>query len=283
MRKVVTLSRSLVGLVLLGGVSLPGWSIDGTILIDQNKAFAGNVTPGDAPGFPVTISQPGSYKLSGNLTVPDANTTAIDITASFVTLDLNGFAISGPASCTYSAAVGVVCTNSGSGIGVKAGAVDANGLVTGPDGTSVRNGSVRGMGGHGILLNNGIVDNVQAWSNGKDGIISFNKSMVTRSLAILNGRTGILANQGVVNGNTAMSNGNSGIAGNGIVVTQNSAIQNWWWGLELLGDSGYFGNVLSVNNYDPSTSTWGAQVVGGQSLGKNACDPGPGGGATPCP
>jgi len=57
-------------------------AVDGVIPINQVRALAGNTTPGDAPGFPVTISQPGSYRLTGNLTVPDANTTAICLTSS---------------------------------------------------------------------------------------------------------------------------------------------------------------------------------------------------------
>src|SRR3954463_6674651 len=69
------------------------------VLIDQNRAIAGNVTPGDDPGFPVTISKPGSYRLAGNLTVPGADTSAIVITADAVTLDLNGFSIAGPLLC----------------------------------------------------------------------------------------------------------------------------------------------------------------------------------------
>ncbi len=32
--------------------------------------MAGAVTPGDTPGFPVTISLPASYRLAGNLTLP---------------------------------------------------------------------------------------------------------------------------------------------------------------------------------------------------------------------
>jgi hypothetical protein len=46
------------------------FAVDGVVLIDQTRALAGNVTPGDAPGFPVTLSLPGSYRLSGNLTAP---------------------------------------------------------------------------------------------------------------------------------------------------------------------------------------------------------------------
>ena len=76
---------------LLATMSSSLYAVDGVVLIDQNHALAGNITPGDTPGFPVTISQPGSYKLSSNLTVPDADTTAIQITSNNVTLDLNGF------------------------------------------------------------------------------------------------------------------------------------------------------------------------------------------------
>jgi hypothetical protein len=56
--------------------------------------LAGNVTPGDAPGFPVTITQPGSYRLSSNLTAPPA-ANGIEITVSNVTIDLNGFTVLG--------------------------------------------------------------------------------------------------------------------------------------------------------------------------------------------
>ena len=57
--------------VLCTLVSSVALAVDGVILIDQNRALAGNVTPGDTPGLPVSITQPGSYKLSGNLTLPN--------------------------------------------------------------------------------------------------------------------------------------------------------------------------------------------------------------------
>lgn len=70
------------------------FAVDGQILINQSTVMA-------AGGFPYVISQPGSYKLSGNLSVP-AGHDAIDINASNVTLDLNGFNISAEAfSKTY--------------------------------------------------------------------------------------------------------------------------------------------------------------------------------------
>ena len=49
-------------------------AVDGVVEINQAKALAGGVTAGDTAGFPATISQSGSYRLTGNLTVPDADT-----------------------------------------------------------------------------------------------------------------------------------------------------------------------------------------------------------------
>lgn len=79
---------------LLTLFSSAAMAVDGVVLIDQNKALAGAVTPGDAPGFPITISQPGSYRLSSNLVLP-AGATAISIAVNNVTIDLNGFSIIG--------------------------------------------------------------------------------------------------------------------------------------------------------------------------------------------
>jgi len=91
-------SRVSWGIVLLGltgmfVVSQPGYAVAAVIRIDQASAKAGDVTPGDAPGFPVTITRPGSYRLTSNLRSPSA--VAIQIDADGVTLDLNGFAIIG--------------------------------------------------------------------------------------------------------------------------------------------------------------------------------------------
>ena len=73
--------RRFVGLAFAGLLAAgPAAAVDGLILIDQNKALAGNVTPGDTAGFPVSITRSGSYRLTSDLIVPDADTTAIDVT-----------------------------------------------------------------------------------------------------------------------------------------------------------------------------------------------------------
>ena len=70
------------------------------VIITQDTALAGNVTPDDEPGFPVELSLPGSYKLGSNLTVdrgpnPIVTAQAVLVDAANVTLDLNGFSIIG--------------------------------------------------------------------------------------------------------------------------------------------------------------------------------------------
>jgi hypothetical protein len=133
----IQMKRTCLFSVLIGLAALPqAFAVDGVILISQTTALLGNVTPGDTPGFPVTISQPGSYRLSSNLTVPDANTTAIQVTSTNVTIDLNGFSIIGPVVCTGEPVTS--CNPSGaSGVGIV---TSSNTTVT------VTNGTVQGMG-----------------------------------------------------------------------------------------------------------------------------------------
>jgi hypothetical protein len=55
--------------------------------------------PATAGGFPIVISQPGSYYLATNVTGV-VGKVGIEITTSNVTLDLNGFHVQGPGSST---------------------------------------------------------------------------------------------------------------------------------------------------------------------------------------
>lgn len=86
----------LVGIALMM-VPVRGFAIDGQVLINQSTVMTSG-------GFPYRITQPGSYKLSGNLTLNTSQTAnyfgpggpadvAILIDASNVSLDLNGFSI----------------------------------------------------------------------------------------------------------------------------------------------------------------------------------------------
>ncbi len=86
----------------------PLLAVDGVIEINQAQALSGGVTAGDAPGFPITISQAGSYRLTGNLSYEsaaqltgqcdspvNAGVCFIHILSNDVSLDLNGFSLNG--------------------------------------------------------------------------------------------------------------------------------------------------------------------------------------------
>lgn len=195
---------------------------DGAIEINQAKALAGNVTPGDAAGFPVTISQPGSYRLTSNLdrTGVDLATQTISITANDVTLDLGGFEIRGAAVCSGSPVT--ACSNTGTGGGIGAFNVD---------GVTIRNGTIRGMpgagirisgehsrvegviaasnGGNGIHAAEGIVLDSEGSENFGDGIVSF--GTVQRSAARYNRLNGFSVSVGLLLHCRADSNGAFGL------------------------------------------------------------------------
>ena len=271
MRKTVQIAGSLVAATLLGGMAMPTSAVDGTILIDQNKAMAGNVTPGDTPGFPVLINLPGSYRLAGNLTVPDANTTAIVIAADHVTIDLNGFAILGPVNCTG----GFPCTPVGTqpAYGVQAGSdTPAKSYYN----ITVRNGTIQGMGSDGVhLLGDSIrVEDLHVRSNGLSGIVVRNTGANRQDNLIVHHNTvqfhssyGIKTNAGVITDNTVSDSGFEGISvqvGGG-TVARNLVSRSSFFGMALTPSVSYYGNTMVDNNGGS------LQVGGGINTGQNVC------------
>src|SRR5579864_1456054 len=93
--------------VIVSLVLAPCWAFaqNGVVLINQSTVAASGANRLNG-GYPYVITQPGSYQLSGNLTVP-ADTGAIVITASFVSIDLNGFTISNPSCAGHCARSGI--------------------------------------------------------------------------------------------------------------------------------------------------------------------------------
>lgn len=218
-------------------------------LFNQAKALAGGVSTGDAPGFPVTLSKAGTYKLTGNLTVPDKDTTAIEVTASNVTLDLNGFSIFGPGE-------------PGGGSGIHSSASLRN--------ITVMNGSVRGMGNDGVNLEGGLhrVERVHATEN-RAGITVGYSSLVIGCTAGHNRDNGISARaSSVVRESTTVANNYGIVVGSGCTVLGNTSFSNTSYGLfawEAGKGVGYLQNVFEDNNGG------GAQVSGGVQMGGNVC------------
>jgi hypothetical protein len=207
-------------------------------LINQTVAMNGTASPGDEPGFPVTISEPGSYRLSGNLVVRTATTTAIEIIADDVTLDLNGFAIIGRPVCL--APVGGSCVPNGIGVhGVRV------------DNVTVLNGTIRGLGSRGISLV-GIghrVERVRAMNNGDTGIRVGRGAVVIGNITIENGLNGITTDEGsLIASNTVQANGSHGInAGAGSIVSGNVVTSSGFTAISLGAGGLMAGNVMRNN------------------------------------
>jgi parallel beta-helix repeat protein len=241
-------------------------AVDGTIEINQAKVLAKG-------GFPFTIGSfaSRSYRLTGDLTVL-ASQDAIDVSAANVTIDLNGFSITGPGT-------------SGTVVGINA---------SGNVGVTVENGTVTGfhvgveVGSNGGA--NGIVRNVHADANvagilvGSNSVVegcTANNSTPTLGTGIgcigqrcaISGNTtngngdGIDCNFGgcVISGNTASKNTSDGIfcGGTGCLVSDNTLIENSI-GIDVSDTtSGYKGNVMNANSSHDH--------LGGTSLGNNLC------------
>ncbi|MCV2355624.1 right-handed parallel beta-helix repeat-containing protein [Paucibacter sp. B2R-40] len=245
LKTIFTLLGATMGLT----VTSQALAVDGVILIDQARAMAGGVTTDDAPGFPVTIGTSGSYRLASNLNlgIGGGNTTAIEIrspagSALNVTLDLNGFMISGHPYCDFNGQSDNTCFPSGTGVGIR---VENGASVT------ISNGGIRGMGLHGIFcLGACKVDGMTIANNGGSGMAASGPGAasftLTRSTVLLN-RTGISGSRGLVQSNVLEFNLGNAIEANNSALLNNLISGNGGLGLAGTGN-GYGANVFTFNN-----------------------------------
>jgi hypothetical protein len=300
----------VVGLIVTAASGLPARAVDGVLEINQACVALG-CFPGDDPGFPVEIENAGSYRLTSDLILDGLASARIVVTAGDVTIDLNGFTVAGPVTCSGSP---VQCTDKGFvGHGIDAlsapGVTVRNGVVRGNvDGVRVgQQGRVEDVraahnGRDGISILGGVVENCTAVLNGSRGIYAVDGSLIHGNTASHNGGDGIyLINRGLVSNNVTRLNGGDGIRTNfwvsmiGNTVTENGigdpgnvgirsasgglSIGNSAWfhsgvGLSLGTVGGYAMNVTGSNNGGNTNP----QVQGGIELGGNVC-----GNDTSCP
>lgn len=198
--------RLAAGLALLAaGAAGPVGAIDGVTLIDQLCAEQTGCLSGDTPGFPVSLGASGSYRLSSALSVSEANLAAIEVGTDDVTIDLNGFEITGPVTCTGEGPT-LSCTFflfPGKGISAAS-----------RERVAVRNGTVRGFALGGVALGaGGRVLDLLVEENGSNGIAVGDDSLVRRSLALRNDGDGVNGGQSaVVDRSLAIGNGLHGIS-----------------------------------------------------------------------
>jgi hypothetical protein len=207
-------------LIAFAALATLGGSAFAQATINHSKALSGSASPGDSAGYPVTISQPGHYKLTGNLVVP-AGVIGVEITAKGVTLDLNGFSIAGPVTCTQDPGTRVVTCDAAS--------ASHHGVRGGED-VQVRNGEVRGFAGYGIYLRSGAVENVTVQQNATYGI-SVEQGRVSAAISKLNYGIGIIMTGGLIERSVVHQNGGFGLVGSMVTTAVDSNVfWNRGWG-----------------------------------------------------
>lgn len=135
--------------------------------VEPRMALSTQNTPGDSDSV-LKITQSGSYYLTGNVSGVSGK-HSIEIASNNVTIDLNGFALTG-------------------GAGTKDG-ISATGLT----GVRIRNGFIRGHATSGIYLGNcqsTTLENLTVTGNVLDGVWPGSSATVARVKASGNGRHG---------------------------------------------------------------------------------------------
>ncbi len=161
--------------------AVPAFATDGVLEINQACALASTgCFPGDTGGsFPVTLAQPGSYRLTSNL-APPGGTSGIVLNTADVHIDLNGFAIVGPLFCAP------ISCPVGTGSGIETPSIQLGVR------SSVVNGRVQGMGKDCIQLSGSArVSDVTVSQCGEDGIDAGGGSLVHDNVVQLTGRHGL--------------------------------------------------------------------------------------------
>jgi hypothetical protein len=232
--------------------------------IDQSKAMNGTL-PGDSAGFPVTISQPGHYVLTGNLVVPlDIN--AIVVNANGVTLDLNGFTVSSSIECNQNSTT--LHVNCGAGTAVHDGnLINRTGIRMSGDGVLLRNGSVSGFRGYGVLVEgkNSGVEGLRVFSNRYNGIVSgfIAHARISDTHLFENGNDGFGGSGAYLERVVASNNGGSGIDNNYGLVVDSLVTYNGAYGVrgaEGYGVVGVRGSLMFSNkilNMGPTAVSMG--------------------------
>lgn len=254
------------------------------------------------PRIPITyagtsISQPGSYYLTRDLTTANAN--AITISASRVTLDLNGFSIVGQPG----ASKGIVVNGAQRDITIRNGTI-TNWPVRGIEASSNENCRFFDLtfaecGFDGIMAgSHALISNCVSRDNGEDGIHAGTYSVVTNCTTSGNGGcgfkldgnaviTGCTATANVLNGIAAYagtrvsdcvvsSNTLSGISATGrCLITGNNCAGNGLNGtgagiILVGGDNRVDGNNLTINDFGVQATAAGNLIIRNSASGNTS-------------
>ena len=217
-----------------------------TLVQVEPRQFIGNAD------LPLTIIQPGSYYLLENLVAGGFGEDAITVAVSGVTIDLNGFAISG------------------SEVGIWDRGITVAGEI---DSVTVKNGTVRDCAMAGVALDSGVafnqarnslVENVHAISNAGIGIRVWENTLILNSVARDNGFDGFRLSGGRIEGSSSWNNGGSGItAVNRSVVNRCTSTGNTQIGIFTSGST-VSGSTVTDNATGIQAGTGKSSIVGNE-------------------
>ncbi len=215
---------------------------DGVREINQTCALAGTCFPGDVGGFPVSIPESGSYRLTSDLASSQSNVPIIQVGPGYVTIDLNGFGVHGP------------------------GGSDPNGGgIVGGSRVTVRNGSVVNASDDGIRLGAAArIEDVIVADSHRDGVFVQGDSVVRGVIATVNQRNGITVGAGsTVESCAASYNQADGISMVSGSLARSTATNNSGIGASLGPNAAYASNHFEANG--------GGDLAGGHASGGNIC------------
>jgi len=201
-------------------------------------------TPGDADSL-FMITQPGSYYLTANIS-GEANKDGIEIAASNVTLNLNGFALVGQGSSN-----GILVSGIRRNLAVSNGTIESWGTGCSAQETS---GSV--------------FDHLQLHSNSGDGLTVFgSQCRVSDSISRSNDGNGIRVNRAtIVERCVAYSNGQDGIRANADCVITHCSMEN----NDDDGIDAFRAVITECSSADNSGD--GIEISSGSFVMRNSCD-----------
>lgn len=247
------LGAAAVVIAIAGPLNPPSGAVSSTYKtlteVEPRIAIDATNTPGDADSA-FKITQPGSYYLTGKVTGASGK-HGIEITANNVTIDLNGFTMTG-------------ATGSLDGIAATAGVLN----------TAILNGTISGWGDEGIDLYTSTcrstrVQGVLVSSNLGDGITVCYQSVVRDCIAYLNGGSGIFAlADTVVEDCVAKSNTVDGIVVSALgVVSRCESRDNGGNGIRSSGNG--YASVVDCVAADNTAA--GIKVGSGTLVARNNC------------
>ncbi len=214
------------------------------------------------------------------MSLTDPNANGIEITTSFVNIDLGGFLLAGP----------ITCTGSGFNQGLVCGAGTGDGIwAANNDGIAVRNGTLRGFADQGFAANGGAarvedmvfsengrwsvqvsdgaqIRNVLVERSGGNGtsnaLVTSTGAVIENLVARQNQNNGAsVGSWSTIRGSSFTSNGVNGLSGgSGCTVVQNSASGNGGDGISVSKNSQIAENSSTLNDGDGIQTTSDSNV-----------------------